>query len=67
MNTACSIYEYVRESISGCEEKISRFAVPRDIRFVETLPRTSVHKVDFMRLTQNSPQDNIWTSDRQKV
>ena len=38
-----------------CREKIHRFAVPRDIRYIDTLPRTAVGKIDFMKLTELRP------------
>ncbi len=38
-----------------CREKIHRFAVPRDIRYIDTLPRTPVGKIDFMKLTELRP------------
>lgn len=38
-----------------CLEKIHRFAVPRDIRYIDKLPTTAVGKVDFMKLTQIRP------------
>ncbi|MBR5411374.1 MAG: acyl--CoA ligase [Clostridia bacterium] len=38
-----------------CLEKIHRFAVPREIRYIDTLPRTAVGKIDFMKLTELRP------------
>jgi len=38
-----------------CEQKIHRFAVPRDIQYIDKLPTTPVGKVDFMKLTQFRP------------
>ena len=38
-----------------CLEKIHRFAVPRDIRYIDKLPTTPVGKVDFMKLTELRP------------
>lgn len=38
-----------------CLEKIHRFAVPRDIQYIDKLPTTAVGKVDFMKLTQLRP------------
>ena len=40
---------------SLCNEKIHRFAVPRDIRYIEALPHTPVGKIDFMKLTELRP------------
>ncbi len=39
-----------------CLEKIHRFAVPREIKYIDSLPRTAVGKVDFMSLTQLKPE-----------
>ena len=38
-----------------CLEKIHRFAVPRDIRYIDALPHTPVGKIDFMKLTELRP------------
>ena len=38
-----------------CKEKIHRFAVPRDIRYIDALPHTPVGKIDFMKLTELRP------------
>ena len=38
-----------------CNDKIHRFAVPRDIRYIDKLPTTPVGKVDFMKLTELRP------------
>ena len=38
-----------------CNDKIHRFAVPRDIRYIDKLPTTAVGKVDFMKLTELRP------------
>ena len=38
-----------------CEKKIHRFAVPRDIRYIDALPHTAVGKIDFMKLTELRP------------
>ena len=45
-----------------CEEterKLNRFSVPRDFRYVDALPRTKLEKVDFMRISQFSPDQKI--------
>lgn len=39
--------------------KLSVFNVPKDIRFIDALPRTRIEKVDFMSLTQTKPEDKI--------
>ena len=38
-----------------CNDKIHRFAVPRDIRYIDKLPTTPVGKIDFMKLTELRP------------
>lgn len=43
-----------------CAEKLSKYSVPRDIRYISELPRTRVQKVDFMQMTQFSPSDPIF-------
>lgn len=45
-------FEEIREL---CLHKIHRFAVPRDIRYIDSLPRTAVGKIDFMKLTELRP------------
>lgn len=52
--------EYKRIITEACEKKLSKFSVPRDIRFIDELPRTRVQKVDFMRMTQLKPEDPIY-------
>ncbi|MBQ6420461.1 MAG: acyl--CoA ligase [Clostridia bacterium] len=53
--------EYYRAAITAaCASKLSRFSVPRDIRFITALPRTAVQKVDFMKMTQKKPEDPIY-------
>ncbi len=47
--------EYKKEIIDLCTKKLDRFSVPRDIRFIDALPRTRLEKVDFMSLTENEP------------
>lgn len=41
---------------SVCREKISQFAVPREIRYLDALPRTKMEKIDFMSLSQFKPE-----------
>ena len=51
-----------REKIfAACRLALNRLAVPRDVRFVKDLPRTRVGKVDFMRLTQLKPSDQVYS------
>jgi len=46
-----------------CKTKLETFSQPHDFRLLSALPRTRVGKVDFMRLTQNSPMDPIYTDN----
>ena len=46
------------EIIKLCEENLSKFSVPRDIVFMDTLPHTPLEKVDFMKLTKESMNMN---------
>ncbi len=43
--------KYAEEIRALCEEKFSKFYVPRDIVFMDKLPETPLMKVDFMKLT----------------
>ena len=48
--------EYKKAILDLCSERLDRFSVPRDIRFIDALPRTRLEKVDFMSLTENEPE-----------
>lgn len=39
-----------------CLENISKFAVPKDFRYIDALPRTKMEKIDFMSLSQFKPE-----------
>lgn len=47
--------KYTEEIQTLIAEKINRFSVPREVKFIDALPRTAVGKVDFMSLTQLKP------------
>lgn len=47
--------EYNRQIIELCSARLDKFSVPRDIRYIDALPRTRLEKVDFMSLTENEP------------
>ena len=47
--------KFTEEIKKTVEDKINRFSVPRDIRFIEALPRTKLEKVDFLKLAELSP------------
>ena len=38
-------------------ENLSTFNVPKDIRFIDEIPRTKLQKVDFMKLSQFAPEE----------
>ena len=40
----------------ACESKISKFAVPREYKYIDALPRTKLDKIDFMSLSQFKPE-----------
>lgn len=52
---------YRRLITEECAKMLPKYSVPRDIRFLRALPRTRVQKIDFMRLTQQTPDDPIYT------
>ena len=37
-------------------ENLSRFSVPKEICFIDEIPRTNLQKVDFMKLSQFAPE-----------
>ncbi len=39
-----------------CEDNFSKFYIPRDIIFMDSLPETPLMKVDFMKLTSADPE-----------
>ena len=41
---------------NDCAKNISKFAVPRQFRYVDALPRTKMDKIDFMSLSQFKPE-----------
>ena len=42
--------KYKEEIVKLCEDKLSKFSVPREIIFMNELPHTPLEKVDFMAL-----------------
>lgn len=52
--------EYKQQIIKACEDNLSKFSVPREVIFTDSLPHTPLEKVDFMKLTQNKPEDPVW-------
>ncbi len=55
--TEAEIEEYKKKMVACVEENFSKFSVPREIRVLRDLPHTPLEKVDFMKLTQNKPED----------
>lgn len=50
--------EQYKETIKKvCEDNFSKFYIPREIVFLKELPQTPLMKVDFMKLTQQKPED----------
>ena len=52
--------QYMEKIREVCSENFSKFYVPREIIFLDELPQTPLMKVDFMALTQNKPEDEIY-------
>ena len=52
---------YKRRVLECIEQNFSKFSVPREVIELEKLPETPLMKVDFMKLTQNSPEEPIYT------
>lgn len=51
--------EYKKQIIALCSDRLDKFSVPRDIRFIDALPRTKIEKVDFMSLTELEPPKGV--------
>ncbi|MCR5042482.1 MAG: acyl--CoA ligase [Clostridia bacterium] len=51
----------VNEMLGLIEKNFSKFSVPRDVVELPRLPETPLMKVDFMLLTQNSPDEPVYT------
>lgn len=54
------IEAYKKQIVSLCEDKFSKFSVPREIVVLDELPQTPLMKIDFMKLTQEKPSDPIY-------
>lgn len=48
--------EYKKAITDLCTARLDKFSVPKDIRFIDALPRTRLEKVDFMSLTEKDPE-----------
>ena len=51
---------YKKEMMELIEKKFSKFCLPKEIIEVKKLPETPLMKVDFMKLTQHSPEDPVF-------
>jgi long-chain acyl-CoA synthetase len=51
---------YKKKMLECIEKNFSKFSLPQDIVEVAKLPETPLMKVDFMKLTQNSPEDPVF-------
>ena len=51
---------YKKEMMELIEKKFSKFSLPKEIIEVKKLPETPLMKVDFMKLTQNSPEEPVF-------
>lgn len=49
--------EYNKQIRDLIGSRINKFSVPRDIRYIDALPRTRLEKVDFMSLTELKPKN----------
>lgn len=58
-NEAGDEQEYRRLITELITDNLSVFSIPKDIRFIDEIPRTNLQKVDFMKLSQFSPEDKI--------
>ena len=47
--------EYREKITAIITDNLSTFSVPKDIRFIDEIPRTKLQKVDFMKLSQFTP------------
>jgi long-chain acyl-CoA synthetase len=47
--------DLAEELIAYCRERLIKWSCPREVEFLEELPRTRVGKIDFVALTQGEP------------
>lgn len=52
--------EFKKKMLACIEEHFSKFSLPREIIVVDSLPQTPLMKIDFMKLTQNNPEDEVY-------
>lgn len=51
---------YERIMLECIEQNFSKFSLPKEIIEVKKLPETPLMKVDFMKLTQNTPEEPVY-------
>ena len=51
---------YKQKMLEMIESNFSKFSLPQEIIEVAKLPETPLMKVDFMKLTQNAPEDPVF-------
>ena len=51
---------YKKKMLEMIEENFSKFSLPSEIIEVSKLPETPLMKVDFMKLTQNVPEEEVF-------
>lgn len=51
---------YKKMMLECIEKNFSKFSLPQEIIEVPKLPETPLMKVDFLKLTQNSPEDTVF-------
>ncbi|MBQ4491232.1 MAG: long-chain fatty acid--CoA ligase, partial [Pyramidobacter sp.] len=51
---------YEKMMLDCIEQNFSKFSLPKDIVELKKLPETPLMKVDFMKLTQNSPSEPVY-------
>ena len=49
--------ETVKKLKAYCRENISRYAVPREYRFIDVLPKTKINKIDYRALERMAAEE----------
>ena len=55
--------EYEKQMLDCIKENFSKFSVPREIVELDKLPETPLMKIDFRKLEQNSPDEEVYKPD----
>ena len=55
--------EYEKEMLDAIRDGFSKFSLPREIVELDKLPETPLMKIDFMKLEQRSPKDEVYKPD----